>query len=53
MKEKPALYNREIVIRSMMGLSLTFHQQRVDGAPTSEFPSTVARYLQDPGLIVS
>lgn len=51
-KEKPAVYNGEIAIRSMMFLNLTFDHQVVDGAPAGEFLSTVARYLENPYLIV-
>lgn len=52
-REKPAVYNGEIAIRSMMFLSLTFDHRVVDGAPASEFLGTVARYLQDPRLILT
>jgi pyruvate dehydrogenase E2 component (dihydrolipoamide acetyltransferase) len=52
-KEKPAVYKGEIAIRSMMFLNLTFDHQVVDGAPAAEFLETVARYLQEPYLILS
>ena len=52
-KAKPAVYNGEIAIRSMMFLNLTFDHQVVDGAPASEFLQTVARYLEDPYLIMT
>lgn len=52
-KAKPAVYNGEIVSRSMMFLNLTFDHQVVDGAPASEFLQTVARYLEDPYLIMT
>jgi pyruvate dehydrogenase E2 component (dihydrolipoamide acetyltransferase) len=51
-KEKPAIYNGEISIRSMMFLSLTFDHRVVDGAPQAMFLETVARYLQNPILII-
>ncbi|UCF92410.1 MAG: 2-oxo acid dehydrogenase subunit E2 [Desulfobacterales bacterium] len=51
-KPKPAVYNDQIAIRSMMFLSLTFDHQVVDGAPASAFLETVARYLENPYLIV-
>ncbi len=51
-KEKPAVYNGEIAIRSMMFLSLTFDHRIVDGAPANEFLQTVARYLEQPNLIM-
>ncbi|OGP96084.1 MAG: dihydrolipoyllysine acetyltransferase [Deltaproteobacteria bacterium RBG_16_47_11] len=50
-KEKPAVYNGQIAIRSMMTLSLTSDHRVVDGAETAKFLSTLARYLQNPALI--
>jgi len=52
-KEKPAVYEGEIAIRSMMYLSLTFDHRVVDGAPANGFLETVGRYLQHPYLIMS
>lgn len=52
-KEKPAVCNREIAIRSMMFLSLTFDHRVIDGAPANAFLETVARYLQHPMLIMT
>ena len=52
-KEKPAVYNGEIAIRSMMFLNLTFDHQVVDGAPAAEFLQTVAGYLENPYLIMT
>ena len=52
LKKKPAVVNDEIAIRSMMFLSLTFDHQVVDGAPANEFLQTVARYLENPYLII-
>ncbi len=52
-KAKPAVYNGEITIRSMMFVSLTFDHQVVDGAPASEFLETVVRYLENPYLIMT
>jgi pyruvate dehydrogenase E2 component (dihydrolipoamide acetyltransferase) len=52
-KEKPAVHNGEIAIRSMMYLSLTFDHQVVDGAPAAEFLQTLARYLENPYLIMT
>ncbi|MEE9612711.1 MAG: dihydrolipoamide acetyltransferase family protein [Desulfatiglandales bacterium] len=50
-KEKPAVHEGEIAIRSMMFLSLTFDHRVVDGAPAAEFLQTLARYVQRPNLI--
>jgi pyruvate dehydrogenase E2 component (dihydrolipoamide acetyltransferase) len=52
-KAKPAVYNGEITIRSMMFLNLTFDHQIVDGAPAAEFLQTVAGYLENPYLIMT
>ena len=52
-KEKPAVFEGQIAIRSMMFLCLTFDHQVVDGAPASEFLQTVARYLEQPNLIMT
>ena len=52
-KEKPAVYNGEIAIRSMMFLNLTFDHQIVDGAPAAEFLQEVAGYLENPDLIMT
>jgi len=52
-KEKPAVNNGEIAIRSMMFLNLTFDHQVVDGAPAGGFLNTVARYLENPYLIMT
>lgn len=51
--EKPAVYQGEIAIRSMMYLSLTFDHRVVDGAPASEFLQVVVRYVQHPALIMT
>ncbi|MEW6266742.1 MAG: 2-oxo acid dehydrogenase subunit E2 [Thermodesulfobacteriota bacterium] len=52
-KEKPAAHQGQIVVRSLMFLSLTFDHQVVDGAPANEFLQTVARYIENPCLIMS
>ena len=52
-KEKPAVFEGQIAVRSMMFLCLTFDHQVVDGAPASEFLQTVARYLEHPYLIMT
>lgn len=52
-KARPAVYNGEITIRSMMFVSLTFDHQVADGAPAAEFLETVVRYLENPYLIMT
>jgi pyruvate dehydrogenase E2 component (dihydrolipoamide acetyltransferase) len=51
-KEKPAVHEGEITIRSMVFLSLTFDHRVVDGAPAMAFLDTLARYIQKPTLIM-
>jgi pyruvate dehydrogenase E2 component (dihydrolipoamide acetyltransferase) len=51
--EKPAVYNGEIAIRSMMTVSLTWDHRVVDGAPASEFLQTLCRLLEEPTLIMT
>ena len=51
--EKPAVYNGEIAIRSMMTVSLTWDHRVVDGAPASEFLQALCRFLEEPTLIMT
>ena len=52
-KEKPAVFEGEIAVRSMMFLSLTFDHRVLDGVPAMAFLETVARYLEKPALIMA
>ncbi len=51
--KKPIVFEGEIVIRSMMGLSLTFDHRVVDGSPASEFFDLLCRHLEEPTLILT
>lgn len=51
--EKPSVFNGEIAIRHMMTLSLTFDHRIVDGAPAMTFLNNLARYLEQPALIMA
>ena len=51
-KEKPVAIDGQVVIRTMMGLSLTIDHRVVDGAPASEFLQLLARYIEQPTLIM-
>lgn len=51
--EKPAVFEGEITIRHMMTLSLTFDHRVVDGAPAMTFLKTLARYLEQPMLLIT
>ena len=50
--KKPIVHNDEIVIRSMLTLSLTFDHRVVDGAPAAQFLQTVSQYIQNPYLLL-
>lgn len=45
--EKPAVYQGEIAVRSMMYLSLTFNHRAIDGVPSGEFLRAVKSRLED------
>ena len=47
--EKPVVRDGQIVVRSMLALSLTFDHQATDGAPSGRFLQDVKRGLEDPG----
>lgn len=51
--EKPAVFQGEITIRHMMTLSLTFDHRVVDGAPAMTFLKTLARFLEQPMLLLT
>jgi pyruvate dehydrogenase E2 component (dihydrolipoamide acetyltransferase) len=46
--QKPVVVKDEIMIRSMMHLSLTFDHRIIDGAPAAEFLRTIKRFLEKP-----
>jgi pyruvate dehydrogenase E2 component (dihydrolipoamide acetyltransferase) len=50
--EKPVVRKGQIVIRSMMGLSLTFDHRVVDGAPAGEFLKLLCQFVEQPSLIM-
>ena len=50
--KKPVVHEDEIVVRSMLTLSLTFDHRVVDGAPAAQFLQTVSGYIQDPYLLL-
>lgn len=49
--EKPAVYQGEIAIRSLMALSLTFDHRALDGVPAGEFLRAVKRKLESPAWL--
>lgn len=50
--EKPAVYQGEITVRTLMTLSLTFDHRVTDGAPAMRFLRTLADYLEEPALML-
>ncbi|HZP83655.1 MAG TPA: dihydrolipoamide acetyltransferase family protein [Chthonomonadaceae bacterium] len=50
--EKPVVLNKEIVIRSMMHLCLSFDHRILDGAPAARFLQRVKELLENPLLIL-
>ena len=51
--EKPAAYNGEVALRSMMFLSLTFDHRALDGVPAGEFLRTLTGKLEDPAWMTA
>ena len=47
--EKPVVVDGEIVVRSMMHLSVTFDHRALDGVPVAEFMRTLKGTLESPG----
>ena len=50
--KKPVVHEDEVVVRSMLTLSLTFDHRVIDGAPAAQFLQTVSGYIQDPYLLL-
>jgi len=50
--EKPVVVDGEIVVRSMMHLSVTFDHRALDGVPVAEFIRTLKASLESPGDLV-
>ena len=51
--ERPAVFEGEVAVRSMMFLSLTFDHRALDGVPAGEFLQTLAGKLEAPGWMTS
>ena len=50
--EKPVVVDGEIVVRSMMHLSVTFDHRALDGVPVAEFIRTLKTSLESPSELV-
>ncbi|WP_041273472.1 dihydrolipoamide acetyltransferase family protein [Desulforapulum autotrophicum] len=51
-KDKPAVHQGKIAVRTLMTLSLTFDHRVVDGVPAMQFLRTLADYLEDPVMMM-
>lgn len=51
-KKRPVVVNDEIVIRDMMGISITFDHRVIDGEPSGHFMETIANILENPELLL-
>ena len=50
--QKPVVVDGEIVVRSMMHLSVTFDHRALDGVPVAEFIRTLKASLESPGELI-
>ncbi|MEN6478608.1 MAG: dihydrolipoamide acetyltransferase family protein [Anaerolineales bacterium] len=50
---EPTVIDGQVVIRQRMWLSLTFDHRVVDGAPAARFLQAIARYVQEPYLLLA
>lgn len=49
--EKPVIVNKEIAVKSMMYLSLSYDHRVIDGAPAAQFLQKMKQYLENPNLL--
>lgn len=52
-KEQPVVVNKEIVVRPMMNLCLTFDHRVIDGAPAAAYVARLKELLEMPYLILA
>lgn len=50
---EPTVIDGQVAIRQRMWLSLTFDHRVVDGAPAARFLQAIARYVQEPYLLLA
>ena len=51
-KDRVVPRNGQIVIRKMVGLSLTFDHRLIDGGDGARFLNSVIQHIEDPDLIL-
>jgi len=49
--EKPVVVNKEIGVKPMMYLSLSYDHRVIDGAPAAQFLQKIKQYLENPYLL--
>lgn len=49
--DKPTVVNGEVVVRPMMGLSLSFDHRIIDGAPAAEWLAVLIKLIENPQKI--
>jgi pyruvate dehydrogenase E2 component (dihydrolipoamide acetyltransferase) len=52
-KDTPVVVDKQIVIRPMMNLSLTYDHRTIDGAKAGQFMQTLKEYMEDPMMILA
>ena len=51
--EKPVVENKEIVIKPLMNLSLSFDHRVMDGAPAAQFLQKIKSFLENPRVLLT
>jgi pyruvate dehydrogenase E2 component (dihydrolipoyllysine-residue acetyltransferase) len=51
--DKPVAINKEVVVRPMMKLTLSYDHRVIDGAPAAEFMKTLKEIMTEPLLILA
>jgi len=49
--EKPVIVNKEIAVKPMMYLSLSYDHRVIDGAPAAQFLQKVKQYVENPHVL--
>jgi pyruvate dehydrogenase E2 component (dihydrolipoamide acetyltransferase) len=49
--EKPVIVNKEIAVKPMMYLSLSYDHRVIDGAPAAQFLQKIKQFLENPHLL--
>ncbi len=52
-KDTPVVIDKQIVIRPMMNLSLTYDHRTIDGADAGRFMQTLKEYMEDPMMTLA